>query len=123
MKITLLSEDALRLEAAPGPFTIEAPSAGEAYNPFHMLASGLATCTLAVLHSWASHSGVNADDLVIEVRWMFAERPHRIGTIDLALRWPALPESRRVGAERAATLCPIHATLSHAPTISIEVVS
>ena len=45
MKITLLSEDSIRLEPIPGPMTIEAPSAEQSYSPFHMLASGLAYCT------------------------------------------------------------------------------
>lgn len=123
MKIILVGEDAIRLEPGAGPLTIEAPTAEEQYNPFHMLASGLATCTFAVLHSWASHVGLAAEDLVIEVRWMFAEHPHRLGAIDLEFTWPSLPEARRAVAKRVAALCPIHATLSHPPTLTIQAVS
>jgi hypothetical protein len=39
MKITLLSDDAIRLEPVAGPMTIEASSAEMVYSPFHMLAS------------------------------------------------------------------------------------
>ena len=120
MKITLLSDDAIRLELIPGQLTIEAPSADTSYSPFHMLGSSLATCTLSVLHSWATHANIPVDDLVIDVAWRFAEQPHRLGDITLTFRWPSLPENRRNAAKRAALLCPIHATLSHSPTIVIE---
>lgn len=119
MKITLLSDEAVRFDAAPGPLTIEAPSAEQSYSPFHMLGSSLAVCTHSLVHSWATHAKLNADDLAIEVRWTFAERPHRVGTIDLTLDWPSLPENRREAAQRAAKLCPVHATLSQSPTITI----
>ena len=119
MKITLLSDDAVRFDPAPGPLTIEAPTAEQTYSPFHMLGSSLAVCTHSILHSWATHAKLGADDLAIEVRWTFAEHPHRVGTIDMTLEWPSLPGSRREAAKRAATLCPVHATLSHAPTIAV----
>ena len=68
MKITLLADDAIRLEPVPGPMTIEAASADMTYSPFHMLASSLATCTFSVMESWATHAKIPLDDLVIEVR-------------------------------------------------------
>jgi uncharacterized OsmC-like protein len=119
--ITLLSDDAVRFDPGPGPLTIEAPSAERSYSPFHMLGSSLALCTHSLLYSWATHAKLGADDLAIEVRWTFAEKPHRVGSVDITLDWPSLPESRREAAKRAAALCPIHATLSHSPTITTSV--
>jgi uncharacterized OsmC-like protein len=121
VKITLLSDDAVRFDPGPGPLTIEAPSAERSYSPFHMLGSSLAVCTHSLLYSWATHAKLGADDLAVEVRWTFAEKPHRVGNVDITLDWPSLPESRREAAKRAATLCPIHATLSHSPTILTSV--
>lgn len=120
MKITLLSDDAIRLEPVPGAMTIEALEPEQQYSPFHMMASSLAYCTWSVLASWASHIDVPAEDLTIEVRWSFAEKPHRVGEIDLTFEWPSLPENRRAAAKRASALCAIHATLSHSPTITVE---
>ena len=120
MKITLLSDEAVRLEQTPGPLTIEAASADMSYSPFHMLGSALATCTMSVLHSWATHAKISADDLVIDVGWSFSEKPHRVGTMKLTFKWPSLPEGRREAAKRATTLCAIHATLSHSPEIAVE---
>ncbi len=120
MKITLLSDEAVRLEQTPGPLTVEAANADMSYSPFHMLASALATCTMSVLHSWATHAKISADDLVIDVGWTFAEKPHRVGAMTLTFKWPSLPEGRREAAKRATTLCAIHATLSHSPEIAVE---
>ena len=121
MKITLLSDDRIRLEGRAGPLTVEAASADTTYSPFHMLASGLATCTYSVLQSWATHASLAADDLAVEVGWSFAEDPHRVGQMEVVLDWPSLPENRREAAKRAAGLCTIKKTLEQPPTIVMEV--
>ena len=120
MKITLLSEESIRLEGAGGPLTIEAESAEQIYSPFHMLASGLAVCTYSILASWATNAKLSPTDLAIEVGWSFAEKPHRVGDIRLTFEWPSLPAERAETAKRVAALCPIHATFHHLPSVSIE---
>ena len=117
MKILLVAEDRIRLEGTAGPLTVEADSAEMQYSPFHMLASSLATCTFSVLHSWATHAKLDADDLAIEVGWSFADDPHRVGSIEVELDWPSLPENRRAAAERAAHLCTIDQTLRTPPEL------
>ena len=119
MKITLLGDDAIRLEPIPGALTVEAPTAEMSYSPFHMLASGLATCTFSVLYSWATHAKIPIDDLSLEVRWTFGEDPHRVSDIALSFMWPSLPENRVAAAKRVSEMCTIHATLMHPPRITI----
>lgn len=119
MKIVITGEDSLRLEPVAGPLTIEAPSAEAQYSPFHMLGSSLAICTFSVLASWGSHADISSADLSIAVSWKFADKPHRVGELEMLLTWPSLPADRVEAAKRAALLCPIHATLSHPPSISV----
>jgi len=119
VKITLLSDDAIRLEPIPGPMTIEAISAEQSYSPFHMLASSLAYCTFSVMYSWATTTGIDADDLVLEVKWEFADDPHRVRSMDVSFRWPSLPDKKLNAAKRVAELCTVHATLMHPPEIRI----
>lgn len=121
MKITLIAEDGIRLEPLPGPMTIEAESKDQLYSPFHMLASGLAFCTYSVLASWATNAKLDADDIVVEVAWEFAEDPHRVGAMRMNIEWPSLPPQRQKAAERVAELCAIHATLMHSPTVDTVV--
>ena len=119
MKITLLGDDAIRLDPVPGPLTIEAPTAETTYSPFHMLASGLATCTFSVLESWATHAKLPIDDLSLEVRWRFADDPHRVGDMAVIIQWVSLPDNRLAAAKRVAAMCTVHATLTHPPRIDI----
>jgi len=123
MKITLIAEDGIRLEPLPGPMTIEAESEDQLYSPFHMLGSGLAFCTYSVLASWASNAKLHSDDIVIEVRWSFAEDPHRVGRIDVTVQWPSLPAVRQNAAQRVAHMCAIHGTLTHLPALSTTVIT
>lgn len=121
MRIRLLADDAVRLEDSAGPLTVEAESADQQYSPFHMLASGLASCTFSVLHSWASHAKLDPTGLAVEVRWTFAESPHRVGSMTVTLDWAGLAAERRPAATRAAALCTVHKTLEHPPALSIAV--
>ena len=121
MKITLVGEYGIRLEPIPGPMTIEAETPDQLYSPFHMLASGLAFCTYSVLASWASNAKLEPDDIVVDVRWDFAEDPHRIGNIKMNIAWPSLPAQRQKAAARVAEMCAVHATLMHSPTVDTTV--
>jgi uncharacterized OsmC-like protein len=120
VKLTLLSEDSIRLEPIPGPMTIEAPSADQSYSPFHMMGGGLAYCTFSVMYAWAENAGLEADDLVIDVSWKFVEDPYRVGSFDIRFTWPSLPAKRLQAAKRVAEMCTIHATLHHPPSIAID---
>jgi uncharacterized OsmC-like protein len=120
MKITLLADDAIRLEPVAGQMTIEASSAEMAYSPFHMLGSSLATCVFSVIQSWATHAKLSVDDLVIEVRWTFGDAPHRVSDIAVSFDWKSLPPNRVAAARRVAELCTVHATLHHPPHVTIE---
>ena len=121
MKITLLSDERIRLDPVPGSLSIEADSPDASYSPFHMLASGLATCIYATVSSWANHAGIPTDGLAIEVGWHFADKPHRVGHYHLDLEWPGLPEERRATAIRAAGLCPVHKTLELPTEVHTEI--
>ena len=121
MKITLLASDRIRLDGGAGPMTIEAESAEMSYSPFHMLASGLATCTLSVMHAWAANAKIPADGLAIEVGWSFVEDPHRVGAMTVDVDWPGLPVSRRSAARRVADLCTVKVTMKHPPEFVTQV--
>jgi putative redox protein len=123
VRILILSDERIRLEGGAGPLSIESEATDAQYSPFHMLGSALATCVFSVLASWAEHARIDIASLALEVSWSFAEKPHRVGALDLTIVWPALPPERRTAAERAAHLCAIHNTLSHPPVIRMALAS
>jgi uncharacterized OsmC-like protein len=120
VKLILLTEDSVRLEPIAGPMTIEAPTADQSYSPFHMVAGGLAYCTFSVMYAWAEHAGLNAEDLIVDVSWTFADDPHRVTAYAIQFNWPSLPAKRLAAAKRVAEMCTIHATLQHPPSIMID---
>jgi len=120
MKITLLADDRIRVDGGAGPMSVEAESAETTYSPYHMLASGLATCTLSVLHAWATNAKLPADGLALEIGWSFVEEPHRVGSFEVDVEWPGLPENRLAAARRVADLCTVKATFAHPPAISVD---
>jgi uncharacterized OsmC-like protein len=120
VKLTLLSDESIRLEPIPGPMTIEAMSANQTYSAFHMVAGGLAYCTFSVMYAWAEHSGLPADDLTLDVSWSFTDDPHRVGDFAIRFNWPSLPAKRLQAAKRVAEMCTIYATLQQGPTITID---
>jgi uncharacterized OsmC-like protein len=120
LRITLLGEDALRCEPAVGPLTIESRRSDQVYSAFHMLASGLAVCTLAVLRAWASNANLEASRLALEVHWSFTEQPHRVAAYAIVVEWPGLETTRRDAALRVAETCGVKETLRVPPRIDVE---
>lgn len=121
MKITLLSDERIRLDSQAGPMSIEAESAEMSYSPYHMLASALGTCTLSVLHAWATNARLSTEGLALEVGWKFVEEPHRVGSMHVDIEWPGLPENRLTAARRVADLCTVKQTFMNPPEITEEV--
>jgi uncharacterized OsmC-like protein len=122
MKITLTSEESLRLEGTSGQLTIEAPTPELQYSPFHMFGSALGACTFSVLQSWAANRNIDAGDLRIDVSWRFIEGQHQVGSMKVKLQWPTLSAELWPRAIRAANLCGIHKTLTRPPLISVEAI-
>lgn len=121
MRILLEGENALTLLPAGDTLTIESEDGEQAYSPFHMIGSALASCTFSVLHSWADYAGLQAADIRLHVAWEFGEDPHRLTNIRMNIEWPSLPDARRLAAERAASLCTVHAILTHPPKVETVV--
>jgi uncharacterized OsmC-like protein len=120
MRITLLSDNAVRVEPIGSAITIESPSPEQEYSAFHMLAGSLAYCSLSVMYMWAEQAGLQTSDLVVDVAWTFTDNPHRVGAFDLRFAWPSLPAERLEAAKRAAATCAVHATLEYPPRITVD---
>lgn len=120
MKLTLLSDSALRLEPAGDSLTIESSTPDLPFSPFHMMAAALAHCSLSVLFVWAENAKLQPADLTLEIAWTFANDPYRVDCYDLRFAWPSLPAARLEAAKRVIEACTVHATLQHPPRITIE---
>ena len=110
MRMILEGESQIRLEMPGEGFEIT--SEHISISPYHLLAGSLASCIALVVAPWAERSGVDQELLTISIGWQRASDGHnQVRHMDVALRWPGLPDSRLAVVERLAKACPIHATL------------
>lgn len=117
MRIVVTGETEIVVEPAR---SLEIEEEGDAhFGPLHMLAASLATCTVAVLASWADAVGLELHGLEVRLAWTYVEKPYRVGDYDMEITWPALPEERLERARRVAEACTVHHTLTHPPSIQI----
>ena len=71
---------------------------------------------------WAERSGLDLEPLTISIGWERASDGHnRVRHMDVALRWPGVPDTRLAVVERLAKACPIHATLVSGTEITNQV--
>ncbi len=121
MRLLLQDETKLRVDGRGEGLSVESESSDVGFSPLHMLAASLATCTYAVLLSWAHAADLDHRDLAIDTEWAYQEDPHRVGRFDLTLEWPSLPSSRHPAALRVAAACTVEHTLSVPPAIEIRI--
>jgi uncharacterized OsmC-like protein len=92
------------------------------YSALQMHATALALCTTySVLVAYGENIGIDTQEMVIGMRWSYAEDPYRIGEIAMRVRWPGLPQDRLVAARRAASHCVLHNTLRQPPEVATEI--
>ena len=126
MQLSITGHTSIVLTIHDGPLdvTIDTDDAEVGFSPLHMLAGALATCTAAVLSSYADTAHLHIHGAKITVDWDYVEQPHRVGAYRMSIAWPdELSEGRRKALLRAAEQCTVHATLQHPPTIETAVAS
>ncbi len=123
MRVILHTDTSLTLGEFDQPdFVVEAERDDVHYSALPMFATSLALCTFAVVAEYAKRFDADTGDMEIDVDWEYVPDPYRIGSIDLVIRWPEVPEERLQAVERAAKMCTIHNTLHHPPQIATRVV-
>lgn len=121
MRIVVTSEKEILVQMTGGAeLEIESVTPELHFSPLHMLAASLATCTLSVLLSWALQAGHDFEDLEIGLTWEYVEDPYRVGSYEMEVRWPSLPDDRRDAALRVAQHCTVEHTLKVPPEIRVE---
>jgi len=100
----------------------ESSEVGKAYpSAPELLLASLGSCIGSVLVYFADRHDIDLEGMSIDLDWEIAEDPHRIGAIGIEVSIPKhLPPQQAKTLERVAHSCLIHNTLTHPPTISLE---
>ncbi len=122
MRIILHAEEDLEFRQFDVPgLDIEPEHPELHYSALQMFATSLALCTYSMLASYGEIIGTNVEGMSMRICWSYAEKPFRIGHIDMDVHWPALPSSRVQAARLAAGHCTLHHMLEKPPAIVTEV--
>jgi putative redox protein len=123
MKLELQTATSLVLIGLDEPtLTVDGDAEGEGFGPLQMLVASLVLCTAAVLKTYANNVlRLEVAGLRLSAEWAYAERPKRVGEIQLEIVWPGLPESRIEAVRRAAETCTVHRTLERPPDVTTRV--
>ena len=100
----------------------ESSEVGKAYpSAPELLLASLGSCIGSVLVYFADRHDIDLEGMKIDLDWEIAEGPHRIGAIDVAVSIPKhLPPDQAQTLDRVAHSCLIHNTLTHPPSISLD---
>ena len=91
------------------------------FAPTDLCAAALATCMMTIMGRTAQTHQINVTGMRATADMRMAEPPKRIGSIRVDVYLPGgLGEKERALLERAANLCPVHASLH--PDIAQEMV-
>lgn len=93
-------------------------------TPTELFVSSLVACVAFYARRYLARHGLPTDGLRAEADFLFAERPTRVGEIDLRLHIPdCVPEESRARLLAVASHCTVHNTLENPPTVEIELVA
>lgn len=120
MKVAFETDTAITVTALDEPGLVtDAPA--QSIDAIALFATSFASCTYAVLASYAQRIEADASSVSVRLAWQYADRPLRIGRLNMDICWPTLPESRLDAAQRAAMMCTLHNTLKDAVDVEIFV--
>ena len=99
----------------------ESSEVGKAYpSAPELLMASLGSCIASVLVYFAQRHDIALEGMQVDLDWEVAERPHRIGAIDVRVSVPgSISEGEQTKLERVAHACLIHNTLTHPPEIAL----
>ncbi|HSB73327.1 MAG TPA: OsmC family protein [Candidatus Methylomirabilis sp.] len=122
----------LRCEAMHGPsgktLMTDAPvdnhGKGESFSPTDLVATALGSCVATVMGIVAEREKVDLTGMRIQVeKHMSTAAPRRITKLAVRVELPGpLTDAQRARLERAAHVCPVHATLGANVEMPIEFV-
>ncbi len=92
-------------------------------SPVELFVGALAGCVGYFVGRYCARHGISCEGLTIRAGWSTAERPHRIGAVDLQIVLPALLDvAAHEKLLKVAHGCTLHQTLAFSPQVAIEIV-
>jgi len=121
MNIHVITQESLQLsDLESDELNVELKNEALYFGAISMFVASLGRCTYAVLNSYAMRLDVPVDNITMQLKWEYSQKPTRVSKIDMQISWPELPEKRLKSVERAAHLCTIHQTIHDCVEINTQ---
>ena len=89
-------------------------------TPVELFVASLASCTAHLARLYLTRHDLPTVGLSAEASWEMVEKPHRVGSIDVALTLPpGVPEEMRARLLKVASHCTVHNSIENTPDIRI----
>lgn len=93
-----------------------------ALTPTELFIAALGTCAGVYVLNFAKRHDLPVEGLRIEVDYSYAERPRRVGSVQIRVRMPQpVGEQEGVALQRVAEQCLVHNSLRQPPEVTISV--
>lgn len=91
-------------------------------TPTEIFVAGLAACVAFYAERFLRRHGLDTGGLNVRSAYAWADNPHRVGTIELAVDAPGLTEEKAAAFSSVIEHCTVHNTLLNPPTVQLRVI-
>lgn len=90
-------------------------------GPVELFVGSVAACVGYFVGQFCERHNISREGLTIDAEWNMAERPHRVGHIDLVIHLPhRMTSEQKERMIRVAQGCTVHQSIAVSPTVSIQ---
>jgi putative redox protein len=100
---------------------VDAHGSDSAPTPTELFVAALASCVAFYVRRFLARHSLPTDGLSVSAIFTMAERPARVGEIDISIELPkGVPDARLDALLAVASHCTVHNTLADPPRVSIQ---
>jgi len=93
----------------------------EGMTPPELFVASLATCMAVYVLNYCRNTGINPNDMIINVNWEKAANPARVGEITVRIKLPKLVDKEKAKAIiKVAEHCMVHNSIINPPKVNIS---
>ncbi|MGZ6545032.1 MAG: OsmC family protein [Actinomycetota bacterium] len=115
--------DRYRVEIGWHALTVDQPDTGDTGpTPTDLFVASLASCVAHYAGRFFARHDIDPDDFQVDASFEMADRPARVGRIDIGLRLPrGFPDEMRDRLAAVIDHCTVHNSITTPPEVRIEV--
>jgi putative redox protein len=102
---------------------VEDGAGDTAPTPTELFLASLSACVGFYAERFLRRHNLGTEGLTVDCTFRWAENPHRVGEIELAVEAPGLTAPKREAFMRVIEHCTVHNTLEHPPAVRISLAS